>query len=103
MLDGVIVDWPEVDPPSDSRYLSYEYTFDHMVEGEKQDKASSQFKKKKIGKKASSTLYDFELWDKNSADICRMWDVRSCESCDRKHGLCGLCHEQYRAAECESI
>lgn len=100
VLDGVILDWPEVDPSSDSRYLSYEYTFDHMAKGDKHEK-TSRHSKRKSPRKSSSILYDFELWDKNSADICWMWNCRSCEGCDRKHGLCGLCHESHRAVECE--
>lgn len=100
VLDGVIIDWPEVDPASDSRYLSYEYTFDHMSKNEKHDRSNRQGKRKSI-KKSSSILYDFDLWDKNSSDICWMWNCRSCEGCDRKHGLCGLCHESHRAVDCK--
>lgn len=100
VLDGVISDWPEVDPSSDSRYLSYEYTFDHMSKSEKPEK-SSRNTRRRSSRKSSSILYDFDLWDKNSGDICWMWNCRSCDGCDRRHGVCGLCHEAHRATECE--
>lgn len=100
VLDGVILDWPEVDPSSDSRYLSYEYTFDHMSKTEKQEKHVCHSRRKST-KRSSSVLYDFDLWDKNSSDICWMWNCRSCDGCERKHGLCGLCHEAHCAVECE--
>lgn len=100
VLDGVISDWPEVDPSSDSRYLSYEYTFDHMSKSDKQEK-SGRHHKRKSSRKSSSIIYDFDLWDWVSSEICWMWNCRSCEGCERKHRLCGLCHESHRAVECE--
>lgn len=100
VLDGVILDWPEVDSACDSRYLSYEYTFDHLAKSDRHDK-QSRHSRRKTARKSSSLLYDFELWDKNSPDICWLWNVRKCEGCERKHGICGLCHESHRAADCD--
>lgn len=100
VLDGVILDWPEVDSACDSRYLSYEYTFDHHAKADKHDK-QSRHSRRKSARKSNSVLYDFELWDKNSADICWLWNVRKCDGCERKHGICGLCHESHRAADCD--
>lgn len=101
VLDGTFLDWPEVDPASDSRYLSYEYTFDHMsrVEGGKSDR-NTRFRKKS-GRKSNSPIYDFDSWGTQSGDICWMWNCKSCIGCERRHGVCGLCHGSHKAVECE--
>lgn len=100
VLDGSIDDWPEVDPASDSRFLSYEYTFDHVSRNEiKQDKGLKQ--RRRSGYKSKSPIYDFVAWGVNSSDLCWLWNCKTCTGCERKHGVCGLCHGNHKAIECE--
>lgn len=100
VLDGSIDDWPEVDPASDSRFLSYEYTFDHVSRSEvKQEKGSKQ--RWRSGYKLKSPIYDFVAWGVNSSDLCWLWNCKTCPGCERKHGTCGLCHGNHKAIECE--
>lgn len=61
VLDGSIDDWPEVDPASDSCFLSYEYSFDHVGRSEiKQEKGLGQ--RRRSGYKMKSQIYDFIAW-----------------------------------------
>lgn len=84
VLDGILLDWPEVDSASDSRFLSYEYTFDHHSKTEKPDR-HGKHACRKSARKSSSLLYDFELWDRISPDICWLWNCRTCAN--KFHGL----------------
>lgn len=100
VLDGSIDDWPEVDPASDSRFLSYEYTFDLVSRSEvKQEKGAKQHRRS--GFKSKSPIYDFVAWELNSNDLCWVWNCKVCNGCERKHGICGLCHGNHKAIDCE--
>lgn len=100
VLDGSIDDWPEVDPASDSRFLSYEYTFDHVSRSDgKHEKGQKQYKCS--GYKSKSPIYDFAAWGVNSRDLCWLWNCKTCLGCERKHGVCGLCHGSHKAIDCE--
>lgn len=101
VLEGTFLDWPEVDPASDSRYLSYEYTFDHMSRADSSKPDRNTRFRKKSGKKSNSPIYDFDCWGAKSGDICWMWNCKSCQGCERRHGVCGLCHGAHKAVECE--
>lgn len=97
VIRGELSDWPEVDLASDSRFLSYEYTFDH-VSCLDQKTSSSGKSRKRNGKKNKSLIYDFDRWD---PEICWLWNCRQCEGCDRKHGVCGLCSAPHKALDCD--
>lgn len=97
VIRGELSDWPEVDLASDSRFLSYEFTYDHV--GRMDHKGSGNGKSRRRNmKKSKSPIYDFDKWE---PDVCWMWNCRQCEGCDRRHGVCGLCTGAHKAIDCE--
>lgn len=97
VIRGELSDWLEVDLASDSRFLSYEYTFDHVSRLEHKGSANVKSKRKGV-RKTRSPIYDFDKWE---PDVCWMWNCRQCEGCDRKHGVCGLCMGSHKAIDCD--
>lgn len=97
VIRGESSDWPEVDLASDSRFLSYEFTFDHVSRLDQKSSSSGRIRKRS-GRKTKSLIYDFDRWD---PEICWLWNCRQCEGCDRKHGVCGLCSGPHKATDCE--
>lgn len=97
VIRGELTDWPEVDLACDSRFLSYEYTYDHVSRMDHKG-ASNGKPRRKSGRKIKSPIYDFDKWD---PEICWMWNCRHCEGCERRHGICGLCTGPHKAIDCE--
>lgn len=101
VIEGILDDWPEVDPTTDSRYQSYELTFDHLSRTDSSVKDRPSRYRKRYGKKKSLPIYDFDSWESDSSDISWMWNCKTCPGCERRHGVCGLCHGAHKAVECE--